>query len=377
MDSALRAQIEAIHATRVPIVVAITGGGITALSQLVAIPGGSQVLVEGVVPYDERSLAQWLGGSPTATYGGACCAATASAMAMAGYRRARKLRPDTPVAAVGATASLVTSRPKRGDHRVHVAWQTREASGVMSLVLTKGVRDRDAEEQLATELVLMAMAEATGAPVTLQPAAREEEQPERYVVYAPEKWQRLLAEEDPLEAVGFDPAARPLALLSGSFHPLHDGHRGMARVARQKLACPVVWELSIANVDKPPLDYLAITARTSQFGPDPYLLTRAPTFVEKARLLPGSTFVVGADTIERIGQPRYYGNSASARDAAIDQLTALGSRFLVFGRKRNNHFETLADLELPGPLRRLCDEVPESEFRHDISSTAIRQQEAE
>src|SRR5690606_3106112 len=142
----------------------------------------------------------------------------------------------------------------------------------------------------------------------------------------------------------------------------------------ERLGCQVVWELSVANVDKPPLDYLAIADRTSQFGSDAYLLTQAPTFVEKGRLLPGVTFVVGADTIERVGQTRYYNDEPAVRDTAIDELTELGCRFLVFGRQVGDQFQTLDELDLPPRLRSLCEGVAEEEFRHDISSSAIRQQ---
>lgn len=362
--------VEAIHAVGVPLVIAITGGGTSAIAQLLAIPGGSRVVMEGAVPYHERALAEWLGGIPYS----ACSGPTASAMAMASYRRAQRLAGHDSVAGIGVTASLISSRPKRGEHRIHAAWQTRQASGLVSLVLEKGRRDREGEELVATELALLAVAEGVGADSTIAPSLVEPERIERRVVTAPQEWQRLLAEEEAMHPVGFDPNERPLAILPGSFHPLHDGHRGMARVARERLGCRVVWELSVANVDKPPLDYLAIADRTSQFGPEAHMLTRAPTFVAKGRLLPGVTFVVGADTIERVGETRYYGEEHALRDAAIDELAELGCRFLVFGRQVDDRFQTLDELNLPPRLRDLCQGVGEQEFRHDISSTAIREE---
>ncbi len=42
----------------------------------------------------------------------------------------------------------------------------------------------------------------------------------------------------------------------------------------------------------------------------------------KAALAPGAVFVVGADTIERIGEPRYYSDSVDRRDEAIDAIRA-------------------------------------------------------
>jgi hypothetical protein len=44
----------------------------------------------------------------------------------------------------------------------------------------------------------------------------------------------------------------------------------------------------------------------------------------------------------------------------------------VFGRFLNGKFTTMSNVELPAALRRLCDEVPESAFREDVSSTELR-----
>jgi hypothetical protein len=102
------------------------------------------------------------------------------------------------------------------------------------------------------------------------------------------------------------------------------------------------------------------------------LLTRAATFVEKADIAPGCTFVVGADTLIRIGDPVYYGGDATKRDAAIHAIANSACRFLVFGRVLNGKFESLSEVKLPPALRELCDEVPESVFREDVSSTELR-----
>src|SRR5579883_381102 len=48
-------------------------------------------------------------------------------------------------------------------------------------------------------------------------------------------------------------AADPIALLPGAFNPVHAGHLGLAQAATAVLGLPVALELSIANVDKPPL----------------------------------------------------------------------------------------------------------------------------
>ena len=113
--------------------------------------------------------------------------------------------------------------------------------------------------------------------------------------------------------------------------------------------------------------------RIDQLGPDRVVwLTRAPTFVEKARLLPGTTFIVGTDTVRRIADARYYGNDPAACHAALLKIAARGCRFLVFGRNMGPGFVGLHQLDLPDPLRSLCQSVGEDVFREDVSSTEIR-----
>jgi hypothetical protein len=141
----------------------------------------------------------------------------------------------------------------------------------------------------------------------------------------------------------------------------------------------VAYELSITNVDKPPLDFIEIAKRTDALreldNQATVLLTAAPTFHQKAALFAGCTFVVGADTLVRIGDPRYYDGGPSGCEAALGEIAARGCRFLVFGRVIDDRFRVLSDLAIPNSLRALCDEVPETEFREDVSSTELRTQD--
>jgi len=60
----------------------------------------------------------------------------------------------------------------------------------------------------------------------------------------------------------------------------------------------------------------------------------------------------------------------------VERLRQLGCKFLVAGRAtESGHFRTVADLpdlsDIPG-ARELFEEIPENEFRLDLSSTDIR-----
>lgn len=151
----------------------------------------------------------------------------------------------------------------------------------------------------------------------------------------------------------------------------------MAQIASQRYGGGVTFELSMCNVDKRPLDFIAIADRLRLLAEHPVLLTRAPTFVEKSEIAPGCVFVVGVDTIERIADADYYHGNAAERDAAIAAIIGRDCRFLVFGRAKNGTFFTLSAVQIPAPLRAICEEVPEAEFNARISSTELRAKNAE
>jgi nicotinamide mononucleotide (NMN) deamidase PncC len=365
--------IAQIHRSAGRLILSLSGGGTRAVSALTEIPGASRTLLEAVVPYSRRSLVQWLGGYPDQY----CSAETARRMAMAGFLRSLDLdESDSPLAGVACTASLATDRPKRGRHRAHVAIQTTSFTAVRSLVLCKGRRTRSEEEEIVSRMVLNAVAEACGLEPSLELDLLEDEHLERSQTIAPPAWQELLLGTSEIVQIGPPEegvAVEGRVLFSGAFHPMHEGHRRMAQLAEEMTGKPVEFEITILNPDKPPIDYTQMKERVDQFGPERVVwLTRAPTFVDKAKLLPGTTFVVGTDTLRRIADPRYYGDDAAACRAALLKIAARGCHFLVFGRNMGPGFIGLHQLDLPEPLRSLCEEVPEGVFREDVSSTEIR-----
>jgi hypothetical protein len=369
---------ELIHTADARAVIAVTGGGSSAIADLLQVPGASRTVIEAVVPYDLAALEEFLGGGVEQ----ACSCKTARAMAMTAWQRARDLcDDDARVLGVGCSASLVSDRPKRGEHRVHLALQSLERTTICSVVLAKDRRTRAEEEQLTGRLLLNLLAEGSGIDDRTETGLGEEETVVTRFADAEPEWQDLMIGlldavcDETCDETGEEMPERASSglIFPGAFHPRHDGHVEMARIAAEQTGRTIEWEISIANVDKPALDYLEITERLAQFADDqPVWLTRAATFDEKSRLFPGATFVVGADTIERIAASRYYGDDPVRRDVAVRAIVDRGCRLLVFGRRRSNEFVSLGELELPLALRAICDGVPEAKFRSDTSSTDVR-----
>ena len=168
-------------------------------------------------------------------------------------------------------------------------------------------------------------------------------------------------------------APRPLVLLPGSFNPVHAGHMFWRKVAEEIRQQPMAFELSVTNVDKPPLPGETVRRRLAQFAwKSPVELTRAPTFVEKSRLFPRTTFVIGADTAERVVAPKYYGDEVRMH-SALQEIGSSGSSFLVAVRSdAAGRVRALSDIPVPRRYADLFSEIPEHRFRFDASSSEIR-----
>ncbi len=175
---------------------------------------------------------------------------------------------------------------------------------------------------------------------------------------------------------------RDLIMLSGSFRPLHRAHRALLNAAqevagRDLLPC---FEISVRNVEKPDIAITELQQRITQFqnAGDIVVITRSATFLEKARLMPGSTFVIGYDTAVRLFDDRFYSDTISSAPespsiAAMNEIRSLHSNFIVGGRHDEyGTFKTVRDLQIPSGFASMLKEIPEELFADEISSTWIR-----
>jgi nicotinic acid mononucleotide adenylyltransferase/nicotinamide mononucleotide (NMN) deamidase PncC len=200
-------------------------------------------------------------------------------------------------------------------------------------------------------------------------------------------------------------------VVPGSFNPPHKGHISLVNAAIKATMNnldehistqepPIFMELSLTNADKAPIDPSDVSHRVNTFlelndMPEQWgiLLTRAPLFSEKVSALedciidpaegyfPKMSFVIGTDTMVRILNPKYYGGEESAMQEAVRSMKDV--HFCVGGRleQKNNSSEPprfvsgAEELEgLPHDIRNMFTIIKEEDFRVDISSSEIREQ---
>ena len=371
----MRPQIEQLHATPHKTVLAVSGAGTQAVAWLLGVSGASRTILEVIVPYGRLAMQDFLGFEPTQS----AAAETARQMAHRAFRRAMvQLEDDSPAVGLACAAAIATDRYRRGDHRAFVSAWDNTATFTWSLTFHKGLRDRAGEEDVVSRLIVQALSEFSGLNPEIDLGLTPGDSLDVERTARPDPLEQLLA-GDARWVVrrpggGLDVEGDvPPVLLPGSFNPLHEGHREMRAAAARMTGNPATYELSVTNVDKPPLEEVEIVRRLAHFGPeDTVVLTRAETFQKKAALFPGSAFLLGWDTAVRLVAPRYYGGEPEMM-MALAEMMAGGARFLVAGRADGGAFRTLADVDVPAGFAPMFTAIPESEFRRDVSSTELRQ----
>ena len=376
-DVAWQQSISALHASGRKAALAITGGGSGAVGELLACTRWLSAADRGAGSLRRagaRDVSRLCAGT-----GMQCRRRNRHGAERAGTR-GQLVPAGTDLVGLGATAALVSDRPRKGEHRFHIACATSARIAHCTGVMAKGRRDRAAEEDLVSRAIVLWLARACGVDAPSPRSLLEaDEQFAETVVATSDTVDQLLAGE--LDRITVQPdgqlmlsAPRPLVLLPGSFNPVHAGHVMLAQVAEELRQQPLAFEISVTNVDKPPLAGKTVRHRLAQFAwKSPVELTRAPTFLEKSRLFPKTTFVIGADTAERLFAPKYYGDDEDRMQVALEEIAGSGASFLVAVRSdAAGRVRALGDIAVPRRYADLFTEIPEHRFRLDTSSSEIR-----
>ena len=159
--------VEVLHAARPLIALYVTGGGVALFTDLLNVAGASRTVLDARVPYSDEALAVALGYQTER----AVSAETATALARAAHGLSSRCDFG-----LGCTATLATDRPKKGEHRAHLAVGDSVALWSWNLVLDKGARTRLEEDRLVADVALNALAECFGVAERLELSLRSGDQ---------------------------------------------------------------------------------------------------------------------------------------------------------------------------------------------------------
>lgn len=426
--------VKQIHESPLKAVLAVTGGGAGAINELLQYGGGSATVLEAVVPYDQNAFNRFVKGKPDKY----CSPEAARDLAMAAYQRGITfdIDPDK-VVGIGATCSLMKGEQEREgrQHHIYIGIQTHQATRTLCYKIDGNFVNREAEEKFASYAIVDALGEASLGKSCLQEFWEQmgenqeartikpdlakltcdfpgtDSNPKSGVTRAVKSLivrdTKAEVDEDsalfplldertknyveldrpPHVPLGLNkPVQSPRIILSGSFRPIHQGHIDMALTGHGIYGVPVDFEICVHNVDKPTLNYGEIQERVdglrkykNESWKGSTLLTNASTFVQKAEMFPTAKFLVGFDTLQRIGMEKYYYNRLHMLDC-IRRIKELDCAFLVFHRMKLGGTDgkmvevtTAKDFEiLPEELKAIS--FVQQTVPTPISSTELRQQ---
>ena len=328
LEKKMKEFIHNIHKSTTQACMAIAGGGAEAIGLLLKFGNGSATLLDAQIPYCQQAFSNYINGIPN----GYASESAARNLAMAAYCRALNFNPTKEnIVGIGSTASLVKPDGERTgrQHKVFIAAQGRNFTLSHSLILA-GYRTREDEESLCSHMILKTLGECANVFWDFEPLSEKDEIKTNKTTPTKNVTDLLNCQE--LQRLNYfdTPENEHRLIFPGSFDPFHSGHDRMKSAAESFCHMPVEYEISITNVDKLPLDYLSIEERSQQFSSAGNMLwlTNAPKFIQKMKLFPNSTFLMGADTFNRLLNPKYISHTDELA-AAVQNYSA---KFLICQR---------------------------------------------
>jgi len=383
-----------LHESAWLLYVATTGATGSLVQNLWAAPGSSNTIIGSTFLYDTDQLDQFIGGRPHSGY---CSVLTARKMAAEAYaqarRRAEQMPGSTrPVLGLGMTAAVGTTRPKKGEHRVHIAVKTPDRMWETLAEFGKnpktgfGLLTRRMEGEVCDMLALDSLLIAADQTIPgLNWSCDEIGFPRGHkleMVKPLDEWinwrndNLLLWPDDSAEQFsdaiphGLNPSQH--IIFPGSFNPLHHGHENIAELAEaMNPGMKVVYQMTGTHPAKGeiPRSVLMRRAEQLQFRVPTLLMSGNGLYVEKARALPGFKFLIGVDAVLGLLDKKYYGDSLHGLNKTLSEFDKLGTRFLVVGREMDGHYLTLDHIPVPPKYAHLFEAVS---GRWDVSSTELR-----
>lgn len=357
--------------------IATTGAGPRLLQAIWDNTGISEYFVGAELPYKTTQTRAVLGHAPEQGY---VAEDVAYDLAMASYLRAAETKVVETLAGdpigLGISAAVASNRWPHGGHRAHMVLisKDRVAYRLVNLVKGTGKEVRQYHDEAIADAALELVLRALKGDLPSEPACEEKalERFHLYPVFGTDGTRRKHS------------ASGRRLYLPATLNPIHDGHRFMCRAAEEShtrdgigpVRAIYLVSSSSPHKGRMSVQQMLMTAGMlraerwrDEYEPRMVEFTHdEPLFLDKARKRPGSTFIIGADTMQRMLDPQW----GPAIEEMLTEMRNLDVKFLVMGRLVNDQWVTCRDIKVSWPHQLLFEPL---EGRLDMSSTQIRSQQ--
>lgn len=363
--------------------VSATGAGPTLQREIWSTPGCSAYFIGCFIPYRRTQLHSFLGHEPDDSYVGVNVAID---MASASYIRAAEAKvvekiEGEPVG-LGVTAAVASNRLPRGDHHAHIVVITKDnvIHEEVRLPKSEGREAREYHDALIASAAMRLLKKA----LTEKAPFKMEEGDVLHLDISEQALERFY--EYPIFHINgtrqktSEPRGKEV-YLPATLNPIHEGHRLMCKAAEELLSpaagrIKARYLVSSVSPHKGRLSvqdmlFKAGMLRAERWvpGADESRIVEfthdEPLFLDKAKKRPGSVFLIGADTMQRMLDPKW----GVDVDDLLRELKNLDTKFLVMDRLIDGKLTGCRDIKVPWLHNNMFDPLP---GRVDISSTEIR-----
>jgi nicotinic acid mononucleotide adenylyltransferase/nicotinamide mononucleotide (NMN) deamidase PncC len=297
-----------IHKTPYKFYIAVAGGGSVFISDFCSIEGASNNLIGAIVPYNQTVFDKFIGGKSPDSY---VSSEAARKLAVASYRECLAVGVESKYSiGIGVTSSLVKTNERENRlHKIYIAIHRFQDTTLLEAVIKQG-RTRISEEYLVNDMISNLLLNR----LDIAPLKNFNLQDGESISTRTENDKNLgyliNNETDLISSENLAPLKK-LVVFSGSFNPIHDGHKAMIKMAQEITGEKPYLELTVNNADKGFLDYIELEDRIKNLDDYEFILTNAPTMkakveaIKKYAPMAEIIFVVGSDTYERVWDEKY------------------------------------------------------------------------
>lgn len=339
----IRDAVELLHKGKgVKVCLMCTGAGAGLQNLLAQTAGASNTVLEGIFPYSTDALADWINFTPEKYVDDD----VALRMAARAYIRAMELDINgggdgDKVVGLGLTAVIASTEPKKGDYRVYLAVRSKIGFAHTSILFPKQpgsnfsllgrIKEGEICDLAGLNLILYAAGIETlpldfgngpeGQMIrTPAPKFIHRSQYDFAIIDADGRM-RNISNLDPEKTILFD----------GSFSIFHHSHFELAEVVARIFDKEVIYTMTTSHPTKGEVPSEELFRRVRQFQwVGPVLLTRNLGFyIDKARVFPGFSFMIGSDVLDSILNPEFYSVPIGS---ILDEFMSLGVTFYVASR---------------------------------------------